>query len=630
MLGRLFRTLIGKPLATDEAGHQRIGKLTALAVFSSDALSSVAYATQEIFLTVSIAGAAAFALSLPIAAAICILLIVLTASYRQTIFAYPTGGGAYIVAKENLGTFPGLVAGAALLVDYVLTVSVSIASGIQAVTSAYEPLKAHAVLLCLIAVILVTWGNLRGVKESARMFSVPTYFFIAMMVVLVGVGIFKQPAASTEAARQMVHPVIPPGFGAFLLLHGFASGCAALTGVEAISNGVPAFEKPEPKNAAATMIWMAVVLGGLFVGVTLMAHVYGAEYHNLEHFVETVGHGKDSVEAHAAFDAQDSVMAQVAHKVFGGGALFYVMQAATAAILLLAANTSFADFPRLASLLAADGFLPRQLAMRGDRLVFSNGIIILAGLAALLIVVFGGSIDALVPLYAVGVFVSFTLSQTGMVVHWFKDRKGAWYARALMNGVGAIVTAVVLMVIASAKFLDGAWIVVILIPLIVLGFQAIKRHYGQAGAQLRMEGTAMPPRPAHHKVIIPVAGVHRGVLTALSYAMSMSDDVTAVAIDIDPAATERLQEAWGKLGLDVKLVVLPSPFRSLIQPLLEYIDKVDAMRADDVVTVVLPEFVPARWWQHALHNQSALQIKAALMFKRNNVVVTSVRHHLDN
>jgi amino acid transporter len=629
MLGRFFRWLIGQPLATHDAGHQRIGKLTALAVFSSDALSSVAYATQEIFLTVSIAGAAAFALSLPIAAAICLLLVILTASYRQTIFAYPTGGGAYIVAKDNLGTFPGLVAGAALLVDYVLTVAVSIASGVQAITSAYEPFKAHAVALCLVAVVLVTIGNLRGVKESGRIFSVPTYFFIVMMLVLVAVGVLKHPAEAQASAGMMIHPVVPPNVTPFLLLHGFASGCAALTGVEAISNGVPAFEKPEPRNAATTMIWMALVLGGLFVGVTLLAHVYGAEYHGLEYFVETVGKGKATPEAQAAFDGQDSVLAQVAAKVFGGGPLYYVMQAATAAILLLAANTSFADFPRLASLLAGDGFLPRQLAMRGDRLVFSNGIIILAGLAALLIVVFGGSVDTLIPLYAVGVFVSFTLSQAGMVVHWFKDKKGAWYARAGMNGLGAVVTAVVLVVIAASKFAEGAWIVVILIPLIVLGFQAIKRHYGRAAEQLRLRGDETLEKPRHNTVIIPIAGVHRGVLTALAYARSISSDVTAVAVDIDAAATERLKEAWAKLGADIKLEILPSPYRSLVGPLLDYIDQVEEKRDDDVVTVVLPEFVPARWWQHALHNQSALQIKAALLFKKNKVV-TSVRHHLDD
>jgi amino acid transporter len=630
MLSRLFRTLIGAPLATDQAGHQRINKLTALAVFSSDALSSVAYATQEIFLTVSIMGAAAFSLSLPIAAAICVLLVVLTASYRQTIFAYPTGGGAYIVAKDNLGTFPGLVAGGALLVDYVLTVSVSIAGGIQAVTSTSDALKPHAVGLCLVAVAIVTIGNLRGVKESGRIFSVPTYFFVVMMLALMAVGIFKQPHQSQEAMRLMMKPVIPPSVGPFLILHGFASGCAALTGVEAISNGVPAFEKPEPKNAAATMVWMALVLGSLFVGVTLLSHVYGAEYHSLEHFVSTIGGGKETAAAKAAFEGQNSVLSQVAFKVFNGGPAYYVMQAATAAILLLAANTSFADFPRLASLLATDGFLPRQLAMRGDRLVFSNGIIILAGFASLLIVVFGGSTDALVPLYAVGVFVSFTLSQAGMVVHWFKDRKGTWWARAGMNGLGAVVTAVVLLVIAFTKFMDGAWIVVLLIPLIVLGFQAIKRHYGVAGRQLRLEGTEMPPQPAHHTVIVPIAGIHRGVLTALSYAMSISDDVTAVAVDIDPAATERLRVAWAKLELKgVELEILPSPYRSLVQPLLDYIDKVEDKRDDDIVTVVLPEFVPAKWWQHFLHNQSALMIKAALTFKKNKVV-TSVRHHLDD
>jgi hypothetical protein len=376
------------------------------------------------------------------------------------------------------------------------------------------------------------------------------------------------------------------------------------------------------------MIWMALILGTLFVGVTLLAHAYGAEYGSLDYYAQKLGHGRATPEAVAAFEGQNSVLAQVAHGVFGQGPLFYIMQAATAAILLLAANTSFADFPRLASLLAADRFLPRQLAARGDRLVFSNGIVILALFASLLIVLFGGNTDLLVPLYAVGVFVSFTLSQSGMVVHWWRHRGSGWPARAALNGLGALVTLAVLLVIASTKFVEGAWIVVVLIPLIVAGFKSIERHYQVSAHQVAIEGDMALVKPAHHTVLVPVAGINRTVLNALSYAISISDDVTAVAVDLDPAQTAELRAAWSRYAGTVPLVVLESPYRSLVRPLLEYIDRVEDKRDDDVVTVVLPEFVPARWWHHILHNQSALLIKAALLFKKNKVV-TSVPHHLD-
>ncbi len=622
MVARVLRTLIGKPLASAEAGHQRIGKATALAVFSSDALSSVAYATQEIFLTVSLVGAGAFTISLPIAAAICGLLVLLATSYRQTIYAYPSGGGAYIVAKDNLGRYPGLIAGAALLVDYVLTVAVSVASGVQAITSAAPRLAPHAVLLCVVAVTLLMFANLRGVKESGRIFSVPTYLFIFAMLGTIAWGVAQRPHEVGVALHDVAHPALPPAVGWFLILHAFASGCTALTGVEAISNGVPAFEKPEPRNAAITLVWMALILGVLFLGVSVLAHVYGAEYWARVHF--PLGDGGELMWAN-----QESVLSQVGRAVFARMTpLYYVLQAATAAILLLAANTSFADFPRLASLLAADRFLPRQLAMRGDRLVFSNGIVVLAAFASLLIILFGGSTDALVPLYAVGVFVSFTLSQAGMVLHWLKERRGAWLPRAALNGLGAIVTAVVLAVIAVTKFADGAWIVVVLIPLIVLGFRAVEQHYILTGRQLTLGPDDKPARPAHHTVLVAVSAIHRGVMPALSYALSISDDVTAVAVDLDPAATERLKAGWAKYGAGVPLVVLPSPYRSLIGPLLDYVDAVEAKRDDDVVTIVLPEFIPKRWWQHLLHNQSALLIKGALLFRRGKVV-TSVPHHLD-
>lgn len=602
MVSSLKRFFLGTPIKTAHAIHERVSKVTGLAVFSSDALSSVAYATEEILLVLVAIGAAALQYSIPISIAIVLLLTIVAISYRQTIHAYPSGGGAYIVAKDNLGSYPGLVAAAALLIDYVLTVAVSIAAGVAAITSAIPVLYPHREALGLVFILLVSVANLRGVKESGKVFAGPTYFFIAMMFLLIVVG----------AVRLVLHgapppPVISAGTGAvslFLVLRAFASGCTAMTGVEAVSNGVPAFKPPEAKNAAITLSWMAAILVTLFLGITVLGHVFGT------------------------LPGQETVVSQIGRAVFGSSILYYLLQASTAAILVLAANTSYADFPRLGSLLARDGYVPRQFSNRGDRLVFSNGILILGLLAGLLIVIFEGETHRLIPLYAVGVFLSFTLSQAGMVKHWLKLRGRSWRRSAIVNGIGAISTGVVLIVVAATKFLLGAWVVILLLPLIVLGFIVIHRHYATIAKQLSLEGVnPRDIRPRHNTVIILISGIHRPVISALQYAKSLSNDVTAVYVNIDDATTERIKSKWKEWSGGVPLKVLESPYRSITGPLLDYIEKADEERHDDIVTIVLPEFVTARWWHHFLHNQTALLIKGAMLFRKNKVVV-SVPFHL--
>ncbi len=603
----LKRWLLGAPMLRAQARHERLSKTTALAVFSSDALSSVAYATEEILLILVIAGAAAAHLAVPISVAIAGLLAVVAISYQQTIHAYPSGGGSYIVARANLGVGAGLVAAAALMIDYVLTVSVSVAAGVAAITSAIPALLGHRVGLAVVCVAAIAVANLRGVRESGRVFAVPTYLFIATFVLLIGAGL-------TRVARGEITPLAGlPAEGTtaltwFLVLRAFASGCTALTGVEAISNGVPAFKAPESRNAAITMGWMAGILAVLFLGITVLAGAF------------RVAPAED-----------ETVVSQLARAVFGPGPLYYLVQAATALILILAANTSFADFPRLSSLLARDGYAPRQLATRGDRLVFSNGILILALLASLLIVLFRGQTHALIPLYAVGVFVSFTLSQAGMARHWLLDRGSGWRWRLAVNGVGAVVTGVVTAVIAVTKFTHGAWLVVLLIPLIVLGFRAVRQHYDAVAAALsldRVEPVANQP-PLSNTVLVPVGDLHRGVLEALRFAQSLSPGAKGVYVEIDPERTRRLEERWANLGLGIPLVVLPSHYRSLLGPFLDYVDAVQRQDPKAMVTIVIPEFVPKRWWHHLLHNQTALLIKGALLFRRR-VVVVDVPFHLDD
>jgi amino acid transporter len=542
-------------------------------------------------------------MTIPTMIGIVILVGIVAASYWQTIHAYPSGGGSYIVAKDNLGTLPGLVAGAALLIDYVLTVAVSTASGVAAITSAFPILFPWRVPICIVTVIAVTLANLRGVRESGKIFTIPTYWFIASLGTLLLAGGYRVLTGTVQP-----YPVeelkVTEAITVFLLLRAFSSGCATLTGIEAVSNGIPAFRPPESKNASMTLVWMAAILGVTSVGMAYLAHLY-----------------------HVTPREAETVVSMLARATMGEGALYYNVQAATAMVLFLAVNTSFADFPRLSSIIAHDGFMPRQMANRGDRLVFSNGIIILAGLSIVLLVVFQGSTHALIPLYAVGVFLSFTLSQAGMVRHWLKEEHPAPH-HILLNGLGALTTGVVTVVIAVSKFTHGAWMVIVLIPLIVLVFQTIHRHYQKLARQLSLVG-ARRPRIGKNPVVVLVAGLHRGTVEALEYARSISPNVTALTVDLDSTQTTKLRMKWAEWEPEIPLVVLESPYRSILKPLLEYIDRMEKQGEGRYLTVVIPEFVPSHWWEHFLHNQTALMVKAALLFRPGKVSV-SVPYHLSD
>lgn len=605
-LSQIKRVVVGEPIPSHLAHHERLSRFTGLAVLSSDPLSSVAYATEEILRVLVLVGVGALGIVTPIAFVIAAILAVVVFSYRQTIYAYPSGGGAYIVSKDNLGETPALIAAAALLIDYVLTVAVSIAAGVAAITSALPELHNVRVEIALGCVVVLTIGNLRGIRESGRIFALPTYFFVFSLLTLIGVGAWRALTGTIEPVEP-VSPLASTGapLTLFLLLTAFSNGCTAMTGVEAVSNGVPAFKAPESKNAAATMLMMATLSITMFLGITFLAHAY-----------------------QVMPSEQETVVSQIARGVFGGrGIPYYLVQAATMLILVLAANTAYADFPRLASILARDQYVPRQLMNQGDRLAFSNGIIWLSVFASVLLVAYGGDTHSLIPLYMIGVFVSFTLSQAGMVVHWRRLRGPGWKTSAVINGIGAVVTGTVLIVVALTKGLEGAWIILLLIPVHVLLFRATRRHYDGVGAQLSLKGWIEETPRRYNTVLVPISGVHRAVIEAVSYAKTLSPDVRAVYVNMDVVATEHVQQDWATWGQGVPLVVLDSPYRSLMEPLLEYLEQVDGERPDDYITVVLPEFVPARWWHHLFHNQRALLIKGALLFKPN-VVVTSVPFHL--
>ena len=605
-LSQAKRLLVGVPIPSHLAHHERFSRVTGLAVLSSDALSSVAYATEEILRVLLVGGMAALGLVTPIGLVIAAMLAVLVFSYRQTIHAYPSGGGAYIVAKDNLGRGASLVAAASLLIDYVLTVAVSVAAGVAAITSAIPSWHLNRAELAVGFVLLLMLGNLRGIRESGRIFAAPTYFFIASLLSLIAIGAFRYFTGSLHPAPPLpgAVPAVGGTLTTFAVLTAFSNGCTAMTGVEAVSNGVPAFRPPEPRNAARTLVAMGVLAITMFMGVTFLAHAYGIVP------VET-----------------ETVVSQIARETFGGRNVFYyAVQAATMLILVLAANTAYADFPRLASIVARDRYLPRQFATQGDRLAFSNGILILSGLAGVLLVAFDGDTHALIPLYMIGVFVSFTLSQAGMVVHWRRTGGRGWRTSAAINGFGAAVTAVVLAIVAATKSAEGAWIILLMIPVLVSVFSATRRHYDHVAEELTLQDWR-PERPIRHVVIVPIGGIQRAVVKALRYAAALAADVRAVYVEIEPAATAVLRQQWAEWGQGVPLVVLESPYRSLLEPLLEYLEQVQADDPSAYVTVVLPEFVPRRLWHHLLHNQHALLIKAALLFKPH-VVVTSVPFHL--
>ncbi len=615
MFAQIKRFLVGKPIATEKQHAERLGKATALAVFSSDALSSVSYATEAILSILILGGSAALGLSLPIAAAIAGLLLIVGFSYRQTIRAYPQGGGGYIVTRDNLGDLPGLVAAGALLIDYVLTVAVSISAGVAAITSlatnwGFPVLRDHAVEIALVCILLVTIANLRGAKESGAIFAVPTYAFISGILLMIGVGLIHDALFGAEPVTHSIDPELPhvgEALSLWLILRAFAAGCTALTGIEAISDGVQAFKPPEARNAAITLTWMVSLLVTMFLGITWLAYTHQAIPNEL---------------------TRETVVSQIARTIFGVGPVYVFIQVATALILVLAANTAFADFPRLASFLSRDRFLPRQFSSRGDRLVFSNGILVLGFFSALLVVIFQANEIAMLPLYAVGVFTSFTLSQSGMVRRHLRLRQPGWRPSVVINGLGATLTGIVLIILMVTKFVHGAWMVIGAIPVLVLMFRAINLHYRRVAEQLSLSGAVMPPELRRHTAIVLVSGIHRGVLPALQYARSIApDNVTAVYVDLDPDATAKLRSRWQEWGCEIPLVVLESPYRSLINPILRYIEEVDARYGDDVITVILPEFVPARWWEHALHNQTGLLIKTAL--RLHGTVVTSVPYRLE-
>ncbi len=619
--------LIGRPLSTADAPHQTIGKGIGLAVFASDALSSTAYATQEMLVILAAAGTIAFGYVFPISIAIVVLLVIVALSYEQVIHAYPDGGGAYIVAHDNLGRFYALIAASALLTDYILTVSVSISSGAAQIVSAFPALHPYRVPIAVTAVFLITLINLRGVRESGTAIAIPSYFFIIMLYALVGTGLIRYffgslggvvdpPPLETLGPLAAITP--------FLILHAFSSGTAALTGIEAISNGITAFKEPRSKNAGITLIYMAAILSTLFIGISFLT-------------------GK----VHAVPSEQETVISQLARTIFNGqGILYLAIILATTVILILAANTAFAGFPRLGALMAKDGFLPRQLTYRGSRLVYSYGIVSLALIASVLIVIFQASVTRLIPLYAIGVFLSFTLAQFGMARRWWKSGKlkpedelvesGStlhyeknWQTKMFANGFGAFCTAVVMVIFAVTKFRDGAWVVLLLIPLLVVMLQMINRHYRNLANRLSLEKFGGPPPQAvRHRVILPLSGVHQGSLEALRYARLLSNDVTAVHISIDPVETEKVKRRWEKWGEGTRLVIVDSPYRLFLEPLLGYLEEIIAQRQpNETITIVVPEFVPAERWHSLLHMQTAKLLRSELLSKPG-VVVTNVPYQV--
>ena len=619
LLGRLRRVLVGPPIPTEREIEERLSKKKALAVFSSDALSSVAYTPQETLIILLAAGTAATWWSLPIAIAVIILLAIVVTSYRQTIYAYPSGGGSYIVARENLGQLPGLVAAAALILGYILTVSVSIASAVDQLVSAAPDLLPWRVYLAVAAVALITLADLRGVRESGTIFALPTYLFLAAMYSLVGGGLYLLftgqltiPSPSPEA-RTLVgdQPVT-----VLLLLRAFAVGSAVMTGTEAISNGIPAFQPPEPRNAARTLVAMGVILAVMFLGIVVLA----------------VGTG--AIPSH-----DQTLISLLARGVFGDTILYFVIQGTAVLILVLAANTAYADFPRLASLLARDDYAPHQLAFRGERLAFSNGIILLGVLSALLIAMFAGSTGALLPLYAVSVFTAFTFSQAGMVRHWQNEQGAGWRLKAAINALGAVMTGLVALFAASTNFMDrefrivpwipvgyGSWLVFLIVPFFVWLFLRIHQHYERAERTLTQAPALSSERPVRDVVVVPVSRLTRPTIAALRYARSLSSTVTAVHVAFDPRRAQELEDAWGQWVQGVPLTIIESPYRSLTGPLLNYVIELKRVEEADVVTVVIPEYVPSSWWEHLLHGQSAQFLKLALYFMPG-FVVTSVPYH---
>jgi amino acid transporter len=617
--------LIGHPLPSADAPHQTIGRLVGLAVFSSDALSSVAYGPQEMMTILVMAGLGALPNALPLVIAIVALLGVITFSYEQTIHAYPGGGGAYIVARDNLGELPAQTAGAALLMDYILTVAVSISSGVAQITSAFPALEPYKVSFAVAMIFLIMTINLRGVRESGITFAIPTYFFLGMMYLTVGIGLYQYFTGALSLVQNPPHAgldLVQP-LTAFIILRAFANGTTSLTGVEAISNGITAFKEPRSKNAGQTLVWMSAILGSLLIAVTFL-----------------------SLQAQAVPSEAETMISQLARTIYGGRSFLYLATiTGTTIILIMAANTAFADFPRLGALHAGDGFLPRQMTFRGSRLVFSRGIMALALIASGLVVLFRASVSALIPLYAIGVFLSFTLSQSGMAIRWWKighlkpgdaiQERGStlrydrgWRHKMVINAIGAVCTLVVMVIFSIFKFTDGAWIILLIIPTLVVLFYTIHHHYQSLAAQLSLENHLEPVQMRHNRVIVAIAGVHRGTLAALRYARSLSDDVTAVHISIVPEETSKIKAKWLKWGEGTRLVILNSPYRTFLDPLVRYIDEMEAEPDPGrVTTIIVPQFVPKQSLTNFLHARTAEALRKVLL-NHSNIVITEVPYQV--
>ena len=614
MFSTLKRLVIGSPIATADEGHQRLSKKIALPVFASDAISSTAYATDEILVVLLLQakiGHGAWAPIIPIALIVCALMIIVVLSYRQTIHAYPSGGGAYIVSRENLGVIPSLIAGSSLLVDYILTVAVSVAGGVLAIKTAIGFDSKWTVPVCLVCVLLMTLANLRGLKESGAIFAGPTYFYVVMLITLIVSGLYRVfvqhigPIPERLLSKDAIElSKQTQSLGLFMLLRAFSSGAVALSGVEAISNGVPAFKKPEPKNASTTLMFMGGILGSCFLGVSVLAA------HLKPYRGEHDGNG----------------LGLMAQWIYGGkGVMFWATLIATFTILILAANTAYADFPRLSSIIAKDGFLPRQFANRGDRLVFSNGVIFLAIVSSILIVAFNGDISKLIPLYAFGVFTGFTLSQAGMVRHHLRLKEPKWRVGAVINAIGSVSTGVIAIIVVVSKFTEGAWIPAVLIPLVVVGFRAIGKHYDEIRQSVKVTEGYRASRH-QHLVVVLVGSVNKGVIDAVQYAKSLSPErLIAVSVVANADEQREVTTAWAHFNLPIELHTISSPYRELSGPVLAYLDELDAENQDEIITVVIPEFVTA-WKTQWLHNQSAFALKARLLY-RPNTVVTSVPVH---
>lgn len=599
------RYVIGKPLRSDALGEQKLSKTKALAILSSDALSSVAYGPEQILIVLMTVSTVAFWYSLPIAAGVVVLLIALTLSYRQVIFAYPHGGGAYVVSRENLGVNAGLVAGGSLLVDYILTVAVSVSAGTDAITSAFPSLHAYNVPIAVFFVICLTILNLRGVTESASILAYPVYLFVVVMVVLIGVGLYNVATGQVPADLHSKIGTPVAGISLFLLLKAFASGSSALTGVEAISNAIPNFKSPAPVNAAKTLLAMGSILAVLFIGIVGLAYFYGV-----------------------APNAQATVVSQIAEASVGRHFFYYIVQGTTAMILVLAANTGYSAFPLLAVNLSKDGFIPRIFQIRGDRLGYSNGIMMLGLAAIVLIILFDGTTEHLIPLYAVGVFIPFTLAQSGMMRKWWREKPNGWVMKFVINTIGATISFVVAMMFFVTK-LPQVWPVFIFLPLIILMFHRIKHHYNAVGEQLRLNGETLPNVDGN-VFIVPVAGITKVVENSLHYVKSLHvEKVVAFYVAFDQADAKAFEEKWKAWQPDVRLVTYYSPYRSITHPLKKFIDKVEHQytKMGYQVTVVIPQFLPKKGWHHMLHNQSSLLIRTSLLFHKN-VVIMTVPFHL--